>query len=330
MYKNEKGFSLIELMIAITIGLFLLLGLTVAFSYNTKNQNQLEKTLFRTENAQFALDQITEDIMHAGFFGRYQPSGVTYSNPGVCPTDLSAAGWNTSNATPQLPSPMVGRAIASTGACLSNRSSTSEALTISRADVGNPITIALAAAAPNTNRLFLQISGCNEDAKPIEAGLGNSTGFNLRRRQGCSVGSTNFADVVPIIQRTYYVATCNNCASNDGIPTLWRHDFNGSGSVTAIAEGVERLHFEYGRDTNGDGLADAYVTVGSVTGADWNDVVSVRLHMLIRSSARESDFTDNRTYTLGPSVTITAPNDGFRRTLLTTTIPLINVSGRRR
>jgi type IV pilus assembly protein PilW len=107
-----------------------------------------------------------------------------------------------------------------------------------------------------------------------------------------------------------------------------------------VAEGVENLQVEFGVDTNDDGQPDNFVTMGSgvIAGAwpagttppnAWQNVVSVRLHLLTRSTERTPGFTDTRTYQLGPDVPVATPADGFKRTLLTTTVRLNNVGGRR-
>jgi type IV pilus assembly protein PilW len=104
----------------------------------------------------------------------------------------------------------------------------------------------------------------------------------------------------------------------------------------AVAEGVENLQVEYGLDTDDDGQTDAFATLGSgtITGVTavpnvWQNVVAVRLHLLTRSSQPTPGFTDTRTYRLGPDVTVATPADGNKRTLLTTTVRLNNVGGRR-
>lgn len=59
---RSRGFSMIELMIAILIGSLLLIGITSLFS-TTSNVNRMENGLARLqENGRFALDRIAEDV----------------------------------------------------------------------------------------------------------------------------------------------------------------------------------------------------------------------------------------------------------------------------
>jgi type IV pilus assembly protein PilW len=96
---REKGFSLIELMIAMLIGLLLLLGITSLFN-TTASVNRMENGLARLqENGRFALDRIADDIRIAtavsgsrkasegGGRGRVNPDRplVSYVNFGATP-----------------------------------------------------------------------------------------------------------------------------------------------------------------------------------------------------------------------------------------------------
>lgn len=65
MRRDQRGFSMIELMIAILIGSILLIGITSLFS-TTSNVNRMENGLARLqENGRFALNRIAADIRMA-------------------------------------------------------------------------------------------------------------------------------------------------------------------------------------------------------------------------------------------------------------------------
>jgi type IV pilus assembly protein PilW len=155
--------------------------------------------------------------------------------------------------------------------------------------------------------------------------------FNLQRPDCATINDA----LRRVSQRTYYVASCNDCAANDGIPTLKRVEaINGALRTTAIAEGVENLQVEYGLDIDDDGAPDTFATLGSgvITGVApnvWQNVVAVRLHVLTRNTQASAGYRDTRSYQVGPDVSLASPADGFKRTLLTTTVRLRNVAGRR-
>ena len=76
---RQAGLSLIELMIAITIGLFLLVGLVSVFATSNQTYLDLSRAAQQIENGRFAVQVLSDDIAHAGFYGRY-------SQPGIIPT----------------------------------------------------------------------------------------------------------------------------------------------------------------------------------------------------------------------------------------------------
>ena len=91
-----RGVSLIELMVALAIGVLLLLGVIEVFSAS-RVAYQLSTGLARTqENGRFALDILQRDIRMAGHNGcindqaRFLPENVTPSQPALLSTFLTA------------------------------------------------------------------------------------------------------------------------------------------------------------------------------------------------------------------------------------------------
>ncbi|MGH8571902.1 MAG: PilW family protein, partial [Gammaproteobacteria bacterium] len=56
------GFSLIELMVAITIGLAVLAGVTTIFSNSSATYGELERAAQQIENGRYAIDLIRQDL----------------------------------------------------------------------------------------------------------------------------------------------------------------------------------------------------------------------------------------------------------------------------
>jgi type IV pilus assembly protein PilW len=338
----SRGYTLIELVIAMAIGLVILLALMMMFSSNSGNQQELERTVRQLENARFALDTLTEDVMHAGFYSDLNPNRADppaiYTSPDPCAILTTAQGWVAPDpaigTALQLPRHAEGIPAATAVACLGNRRANTEAIVIRRAETGPTIPLATAAARPAN--LYLQTARCRDEMRPPQVRISaapttNPQGtFNLLAAD-CASGSFNDA-VRRLLQRTYYVATCNDCANNDNIPTLKRVEMvDGALRTTSIAEGVENLQFEFGIDTNDDGIPDNILTADAVPAADWSNVVSVRMHVLTRSTQRSTGFVETRTYELGPNVTLlpAALTDGFKRNLLAATVRVNNVGSRR-
>jgi type IV pilus assembly protein PilW len=337
---RQRGFTLIEILVALAIGMIILLSLTVLLSRSSNNQQELERTVRLLESARFALDTMAEDVMHAGFYSDFNPRalGPEYQMPGPCVSSLDPQdhGWKTGEDPVEMPVPIQGLAAGSGPNCLSDRMGGTEGFMVRRAETSPTLPRSMATA----NNLYVQVSRCrglpDPDPFPILVMPGPAANFTLRQPNCASLNDA----VRRVLQRTYYIASCNDCANGDGIPTLRRVEFEGGvRRNVAIAEGVEDLQVEYGLDTNNDGQPDRFVTLGSnvIGGTEavggtapdvWENVVAVRLHLLVRSTQASPGHVDPRTYTLGPDVTVGPLTDGFKRMVLTSTVRLHNVGGR--
>ncbi|MES1262920.1 MAG: prepilin-type N-terminal cleavage/methylation domain-containing protein, partial [Peristeroidobacter soli] len=76
--RKQKGFSLVELMVSITIGLILLAGVVSIFVSSRVTFSTNERTARLQENGRVALDLITHDLRSAGYQGCSR--GVPYNN----------------------------------------------------------------------------------------------------------------------------------------------------------------------------------------------------------------------------------------------------------
>ena len=84
--NRQSGFSLIELMVALTIGLLLLVGLTVLFANTNYTNRELQKVSQQIENGRYAIDTITQDLRLAGFYGHID-SLASIAPPATTPPD---------------------------------------------------------------------------------------------------------------------------------------------------------------------------------------------------------------------------------------------------
>ena len=94
--KRSAGFTLAEMMIAVTLGLIVVSGLTVLFVNNSRAHADIEQVNRKTENGRYAIQLLTEDIWHAGFFAEFNtrelPTPTAKPDPcAVLPAELIAA-----------------------------------------------------------------------------------------------------------------------------------------------------------------------------------------------------------------------------------------------
>src|SRR3990167_683994 len=73
---SQRGLSLIELMISITIGLLILLAMATLFSNQSKTRSELDKSNRMIDNGRYALEVLSENLRVAGFYGSLYPGSV--------------------------------------------------------------------------------------------------------------------------------------------------------------------------------------------------------------------------------------------------------------
>lgn len=323
-HKSALGFSLVELMVAMAIGLVLIAGLAMLFANSSQTGNELEKSIRQIENGRYALELLNEDVSVAGYYGEVSTTGITQGAASACATTVATLGWN--NATLTVPVPITGFSAteAAALACLSNHKDGTTALVLRRMD-----TAAVVAGTATDGSVYLQTSRCSTDPNATRFILSTTASdFTLR-----GLACTSINTVHRYITRIYYIASCNECGV-DTVPTLKRAELRGNQMVISpLAEGIEDVTYDFGFDTDGDGSPDTYLAgLSGVAGApdnDWNNVVGVRINLLSRSTEPSAGVTDGKTYALGLAGTRGPFNDSYKRRAYTVTSRLNNVAGPR-
>jgi type IV pilus assembly protein PilW len=330
--RTHKGFSLIELMIGVTIGLVLLSVLATVFDRTSGGRSDLDRVSRLVENSRFAVDVIGDDVRHAGFYGTFlPPSDTVFTDTSPCDwntADLISLGWQPTLLPPQYPAQIMGwdDPIAGDPAlgCLPDRLPGTDVLVIRRVSA-DPI----AAAAVDVRNVYVQASQCIND--PVLLRVSNLAAQFTLRTAACD--AANIAAIRRYFVRGYYVAGCNSCTPSDGIPTLKRIEIiDNAVRVVSLAEGVINLQTEYAFDTNDDGTPEQYLTsttADTTPTSRWSNVVALRLHLLMRSTEGALTVTSPGVYDLGPAHTAETCPAGFKCRLVTTTMRLNNIAGRR-
>lgn len=335
----QGGLSLIELMISLTIGLFLVVGLATLFASMSSTRSELDKSSRQIENGRYAIQILSDEVRHAGYYGALAsapklPASVV-SLPDPCLTTLSVV-------QDSIGLPVQGYAGAATAAsvdagklgCLTNYKVNTAVLVVRRANTS------VLGFTPN---LFnIQVSGCVGDTAPYVLSAASSA-FTLHKNSspGCTpITSAPIADVTPYETRIFYISSCSLLTSggacNDSVPTLKRIDVNPTGVVTtALVEGVENIQFDYGIDNDAplNGVPDLYTNTSTHTAVtpvdmtEWKNVMSVRIHVLARNIDQTVGYTDAKTYQIGP-VSIT-PGGAYKRHAYSELVRINNPAGRR-
>jgi type IV pilus assembly protein PilW len=314
----NRGFSLVELMVALVITLILLAGIGQIFLSSKKSftiQNALGR---QQENGRYVLDTLAQDLRRAGYLGGALKIEKTGWSLAVVTGADSCAGntdWGT-----MLDRPIFGLDDDATGyACV--KSYLQGDVLVVRYDAPwelGGVTTPMPAAGNWPNRLYMRSNPTNPKTARIFQGEPPAQEANDRDAE--------------LIAYAYYIGNSSQTCSNDGsaIPSLFRVGLDDSGkpaSPEEIASGIEQLQVQYGVDTNGDLSVDQYLDADALaTTNDWNQVIAARVWVLTRAECPETGYTNTNTYDMG-DVNYPAKPDRYRRQLYQTTVKLRNRIG---
>lgn len=338
---RQVGFSIVELMVAILIGLIILAGvLQVVMSSRATYLGQ-EDMSFIQENARYAMDVIGKDIQGAGYLGC---AGATASSAMVATTGGAFNDFLGSeplvgfagNSVDDFPDPY-GDNILQNGTA-----PWPDSLIVRRA-VGQPASITDHVGTQFTMQAnhgfaadqFLALVA--EDCRRVGViRTSEVTGATVRYSEDtvCSNvikpprGENITCDSVGATQqlylpgstahryqaRAYYIA---ESGLHNGLPALMRMTLHGNGGLPEeLALGVENMQLRYGVETAA-GLQ--YLSADAVdTNNNWRNVVSVEVTLLLRAQTPSLPNADEREF-LGQSYT-----DRFVRQVVTSTFRLRN------
>ncbi len=308
---SQQGVTLVEIMVAMVVGLILLAGIIQVFISNKQTYRVQEALARIQENGRFAMEFLSRDIRMAGFTGCSQnaPIANVLNDAGVRSLlDLAIPLQGYDNSQPANSFP---------GAFETNVVSGTDAIALLGADTQtytvashNPVSATLATAAPHDIKkneilvvcdfeqtaIFQMVNtNINNTVAQVVHNTGTGTIGNCVQMLGTPVDcATNTgaayefgagSSVMRLRSNAYYIR--NNVA---GIPSLYRQRLNDTPASLVLAtlteaeelvEGVENMQIQYGEDTGTDGLPDTYRTANNV--ANWGNVLSVRISLLLRT-----------------------------------------------
>ncbi len=277
---QQQGLSLIELMVAMTLGLMILTGLAVVFATSSQSQRDLQRSAQQIENGRYAMDVLTHEMHHAGFYGRYAAYATGTTLPDPCITGNEAA------LLAALPYPVQGF-VAASATSKPDLSGTSCATYLPSANL-HPGSDIIVIRRATTTSLRHPTDGLTPTVSSAETAVSNEVylqsnpaGAEIQFGNGSAISATSNASgaTATIKQKSgngefirkfnvliYFVAPCSIPASGTictgssddsgkPTPTLKRLELTVSGGATTftvapISEGVEVLKVEYGIDNS--------------------------------------------------------------------------------
>ncbi len=319
MNKVQQGFTLVEVIIALAIGLIIFAGVLSVFvgmkstTTETSNYGELQ------ENGRFAISLLSDDLLKQNFFGDYGGtfgSSNLISIPGAAGNDCVGGGVN--NATFPL---VIGQFRTLWGQ------------TITAADPMGCFDDARISADANFRSDLIQIKrvvGTPVVAVPAGAHYltTNMTTGSLYAGGGAIPGEIDNSRTWQYQHHVYYVR--EEAQGDEVVPVLMQGRLVGGNMIFApIIDGIETIRFMYGVDSNGDGAVNAFISADNMTTRLWNNaggsrILAVKIFVLARSTLPDNKYSNEATYQLGDLAATV--DDNYRRLLFTSTVTLYNAS----
>lgn len=307
-----SGFSMVEMMISITIGLMIVAALVGVLTSSSGNTKTNDRTAELQSNGRYALDHLKRELRQAGYRG-YTPKApesggwTTPTIAGECGTaggfvkNIRQAVWGKNDSNPFAAD------------CIPSASYLQgDVLVIRRAD--DTPTLAATAVA---STLYLSSSYAN---------------LNVLQGSALPAAVVTGTEHFELHEYVYYISPFTNSATeNPLVPALYRVALQANSTMTRelVVSGIEHMQFEYGM-TNTDGTTQYFTAANigattdhSATGAtSWDKISSVRIWLLARNAKPETGYNNTQIYQL--SAFPYQVDDNFRRQVFTTVVQLRN------
>lgn len=307
--QRQRGLTLVELMVAMAVGLLLVIAMTAIFVNSSASRRELALSAEVIENGRYGLDVLDRELSQTGFYGTLvTPTGNTAVD--MCSTDPAVWAGSLLNHVTGLNN------AAASPVCLTRKAGT-DAIFIQRAStcqVGE-----VECDAESDKQAYLQVSECGLEynATPFVLDRGLKTTFTLQSK---ACDSAIKAGKRRVIRRIYYISTASALSYIDITP-------NGISTPVALVEDIEQMQFEYAVDSDGDGTIDSF----SPTPATWADVIGVRVWLLARSTSASRNAADATTFKLSADTTVDIPaaSSNLKRRVYSTYISFVMPKARK-
>jgi type IV pilus assembly protein PilW len=311
--KNQQGFSLVEIFIALAVGIALFAGVLSVFVGMRTTTEETSSYGELQENGRFALSLLSDDLSKQNYWGDYTGSldlSMLNAVPGAPTNECTGEGLN--NGTFPV---AIGHfrtlwgdtaASASILTCIDDAKIASDVIQIKRA-ISNPLLVT------DSNNFYIASS-------QSEAEIFTSAAIPV---------ITN-SRVWQYQHHIYYIK--EEAQGNNTVPVLMQGRLTRQMSFDPIVDGIEVIKFMYGIDTDipdttGYGIVDTFVSADNMTDMQWdngnnNRILSIRVYVLARSVLPDRKYTNTNSYQMG-DVKLTY-NDNYRRLLFNATVTLHN------
>ena len=298
--SRQRGLSMVELLVAMMLGLFLLFAL-VEILLNSKQSFSSASHLSRLqENGRIATNLVISDLKRAGYMGgnsnikEINGTADKVDPAMTCATGDTSWGRMVAEGVSGLNDTNAGYA------CIPNATYLrGDVLTVRHVSPWIPVGL-------TAGKMYLR-SSLFEGR--IFAGSDEADGDNDFDDQPQSVRE--------LIAYSFFVGDSGRSCGGQAVPSLFRVRLNNNSQPVAeeLLPGIEDFQVQYG-------VAGRYIDADAIAIDEWGDVVTARIWLLVRAECTETGFSDTATYTMGDQVF--TPNDNFRRQLYSSVVMLRN------
>jgi type IV pilus assembly protein PilW len=331
-HRKDRGYSLVELMIAIVIGAILIAASSATYIAQNRSYTVQESVSEINSQAKTALDLIANDIRSAGFgvpedLNADPINGFTSI---ITPVDSSSGPDTITVLTKSMTGDLWPSGVGpETIACPTPPSVKldgvpSETIQVNINSNGSDL--------PNTtDRSFLSIDGVNfvrvQSCALVDGNCTNPVSIDRKIRQDVPLLDTNASGNCDTGRPVYLIRDTTFCV--DSNMTLRRGDAGVAacmaGGGEEIAEFIEDLQFSYGLDADDDGMLDGGAFIDGDSVLDHSEIAAVRVSILARADRPDVNYGGQG----NPPASIENRNhaqtdDNFRRRWWQTTVTLRN------
>ncbi len=309
--RRQTGFSLIELMISMAMGMFLIAGFGQLFLNSTIVYRTQDELARMQESARFAFDLLAREIRMAGYTSCPQAARLADVVEGTSASNQWGEGFikrveGFDQDTDSMSSLFGSTARAGSDAIIIHRGDPDNSFFISGHNTtSGTLTTSEGHSISDESLVVVARADCRQVASFVMTGPNNSGGGattlehvaggggdlrNCSSSLGGNADCSNSTILAPLsfeggqvmeaATAGYFVG---NSLSGGGNRSLRRK--RPGGSSEELIDGIQSMRIYYGVDTDAvpDGVPNRYVKGADVADAEWPNVAAVRLHLLVRS-----------------------------------------------
>ncbi|MDH5499818.1 MAG: PilW family protein [Gammaproteobacteria bacterium] len=319
--RRQAGISIVEIMIAMLLGLVLMGGILQVFASSRQTYRVHDAVSRMQESGRMALEVIGRDARMADFWGCLSETANVVNNldnTGVGYIDFTAGGVTGTEGAAGAPDTLVFSGGVNSGLQIEPPYGPQASANLKVAPNNGLVQDQIIFVSDCSNADIFQISNANPNGSGSvvhNTGTGSPGNYNVTN-PGCPGANAHClskvyggdASIFAVQQITYTIGP-----GSEGQPALFRNGVE-------FIDGIENLQVLYGEDTDGSSVANYYVPANQVV--DMGRVISIRFAVVARS------YDDNLTDGIAQNFIVLGANavagDNRLRQVYTSTVTIRN------